>query len=501
MPGPGGDKSPATKRYRLEPKASMFRFCSSRCSSCSRLPTLARESVAGESHAMPGRDRTLSFVESDDRPKIRACVLHLALSAGDLSKPVGRFPLTGIERVVIGRGDETRATRSNDDGATLRIEVSDGWMSSRHAEMTPDGGHWRVQDLGSKNGTFVSGAPAHDPRELLSGDVLEVGSSFFVVHIIELDLEELEDVLQHEVGVDVTLSLCVARILARARAIARSDVPVVIGGPTGTGKELLARYIHRHSKRPGTFVGVNCGAIAPGVLASTLFGHRKGAFSGASADSPGLFRSANGGTLLLDEVAELSSDAQTALLRVLQEREVVAVGDSRPTAVDVRVIAASHLPLEHDSSEAPFRSDLYMRLAGLRLVLPSLRERIEDLGLLLRSICLRRQRPLPTVSREALRIFFAHAWPGNVRELEQALVAALELARDGDGVIRPEHLPESMKQGPEVGDDQLRSQLQAALAQHHGNVSAVARDMGKARVQIRRWCKRFGLEIDDYRRH
>ena len=284
-------------------------------------------------------------------------------------------------------------------------------------------------------------------------------------------------------------------------------------GETGTGKELLARGAHELSGRSGAFVAVNCGALPTGLVESQLFGHVKGAFSGAVRDEPGFFRAADGGTLFLDEIADLPSASQAALLRALQEREVMPVGATRPAKVDLRVVAATHQPLEAMIERGGFRRDLLARLAGFTLELPPLRARRMDLGLLVASL-LRRLAPdradsvmLTPAAGQAL---FRHDWPLNTRELEQCLARALALA--GDEPIDLHHLPATVTAprgaapaGPSPDarfserDARLRLELLEELARHQGNLADVARAMGKARMQVHRWCRRFGIDPNLYR--
>jgi transcriptional regulator with GAF, ATPase, and Fis domain len=303
--------------------------------------------------------------------------------------------------------------------------------------------------------------------------------------------------------------------LAALEPIARSSVPVVVRGESGTGKELIARAIHQVSGRPGPMLAVNCGAISEKLVESELFGYRKGAFTGAEEDRPGLFRSAERGTLLLDEIADLPEQTQAALLRVLQEQEVVPVGATRPIKVDVRIIAATQTDLKKMVADGHFRADLLARLAGLTIELPPLRERREDLGLLIATL-LRRVSPHGAgevvFTAPAARALFAYGWPLNIRELEQALRAAVVLARAGS--IELEHLPEDVRQArfrapgnpSEVGVSVLpeehrrrRDELVDLLRQHEGNVSAVARAIGKTRAQVHRWIRRYALDTHAFR--
>ena len=267
---------------------------------------------------------------------------------------------------------------------------------------------------------------------------------------------------------------------------------------------------HDLSGRRGAFVAVNCGALTPTLVEALLFGHVRGAFSGATRDEPGLIRSADGGTLFLDEIGDLPSATQAALLRVLQEHEVLPVGSTRPVAVDCRVVCATHRSLDTLVEGGQFRSDLLARIDGFRYPLAPLRDRREDLGLLLAAL-------LPRVAREraagltlaapAARGLYAHGWPGNVRELERCLARAVALAmteriEPSDLALPAPSLPEvSEIELLELDEDQarLRQRLVEELAQHGGNVSRVARSMGKARMQIQRWMRRFGLVAESFR--
>jgi two-component system response regulator FlrC len=232
-------------------------------------------------------------------------------------------------------------------------------------------------------------------------------------------------------------------VLALADRLAASEIPVLINGPTGTGKEVLSRYIHERSPRArGPFVAVNCAAMPEAMLEALLFGHKKGAFTGATEASEGFFRAADGGTLLLDEVAEMPLQLQAKLLRALQEAEVVPIGSTQPVPVDVRVIACANRDLPEEVAEGRFRADLYYRLNVFPLTLCALRERPEDIAPLAFSMALRHTpagRSAPWFSDAALAMLKLHGWPGNVRELENVVRRALLLANGTDG-IGPEHI-------------------------------------------------------------
>jgi two-component system response regulator FlrC len=241
------------------------------------------------------------------------------------------------------------------------------------------------------------------------------------------------------------------RLLELAARVAQSDVTVLLNGESGTGKEVLARFIHVHSKRhAGPFVAVNCAAIPEQMLEALLFGHEKGAFTGAQQRSIGKFVQANGGTLLLDEVTEMELGLQAKLLRVLQEREVEPLGASKPTALDVRVLATSNRDLEQAVRDGSFREDLYCRLSVFPLRIAPLRERPGDIAALARRfISARSVRPI-SLSPAAMARLQAYAWPGNVRELENVVQRALLLA-DSAVEIEPEHLVLSDARGDTRG--------------------------------------------------
>jgi two-component system response regulator FlrC len=226
-------------------------------------------------------------------------------------------------------------------------------------------------------------------------------------------------------------------LLELAARVAQSDVTVLLTGESGTGKEVYARFIHAHSKRnAGPFVAVNCAAIPDQMLEALLFGHEKGAFTGAQARSTGKFVQANGGTILLDEITEMDLNLQAKLLRVLQEREVEPLGASKPVALDVRVLATSNRDLEQTVRDGEFREDLYYRLSVFPLQIPPLRERPGDVAALVRRFVAARGGAL-SLSDAALARLAAYAWPGNVRELENVMQRALLLCETG--VIEPRH--------------------------------------------------------------
>jgi DNA-binding NtrC family response regulator len=293
------------------------------------------------------------------------------------------------------------------------------------------------------------------------------------------------------------------------RRVAPSRATVLIQGESGTGKELVARLLHYWSDRVAQpFVAVNCKAFAAGVLESELFGHERGAFTGAATSRAGCFERATGGTLFLDEIGEIEPDFQAKLLRVLQEGEVLRVGAAAPRAVDVRVVCATNRTLRDEVAAGRFREDLFFRLNVIPIQLAPLRERREDLLPLARQFLERQQRETGRALRfgpEAEAALLAHPWPGNVRELENAVERAVVLAR-GEEVTPEDLLLEQLGDPPAAGatavgngtlqdclDDAAAARIRAALAAAGGNRVEAARALGIERTTLYRMMKRLGL--------
>ena len=420
-----------------------------------------------------------------------------------------RFCLGRADAVVLGRSDRGSLDR---DGPSVRIGIADGRISGTHARLERVLGEWIVQDAGSKNGTLLDGKRI-ERAPLRDGALLELGHSFLMFRVglpaSEPDVVEARDLERDPPGLR-TLSPALKAELDRVALVARSRVPVLLCGETGTGKEVAARAIHELSGRTGPFLPVNCGALPAGLLESELFGFRKGAFTGAAEDRPGLVRSADRGTLFLDEIGDLPLAAQATLLRVLQEEEVFPVGATKPVPVDLRVLAATHRDLDALVAEDKFRADLLARLSGYILRLPGLHERREDFGLITAAVLrkLTGETAAPTsFTADAARALLLHRWPMNVRELEKCLAAALALAPQGR--IDLEHLPVAVRSGTvgpaqpteEVPVDALpeeergrRDELVARLREHAGNITAAAKAMGKPRTQVQRWLRRWKID-------
>lgn len=432
----------------------------------------------------------------------RSAFLYRVFDADRPTAASARLSLYPFDELLFGRSEAHRADTSIT--RVCRLGVADRWMSGQHARLSRVLRSWVLEDTKSKNGVRVNGALIQR-TELKDGDVLELGRTFFV---FRADQPFAADVTSEKLGALPTLSPSLAERFEELSRLASSNVTIAITGPTGSGKEVLAKTLHQLSGRTGPFVAINCGALPDELVESELFGNKKGAFSGAIEERKGLVRTAHGGTLLLDEVGDLPLETQPALLRVLQERQVLPVGGTTPIAVDVRVISATHRSLEQLVGQGAFRDDLRARLGGYEIALPSLEERREDLGLLIATL-VKRLAPQRAGSVQftiaAARALFAWDWPRNVRELEKVLDRALVLS--GSGPIEAEHLPpellkpapqRSRTADPDALDDARRTELENLLRQHAGNVSAVARAMGKARMQIQRWLKRYQLDPRDF---
>jgi DNA-binding NtrC family response regulator len=439
--------------------------------------------------------QTLPLDETAGEAPARTDHLYLALTAG---KPIGgaRWSLAGIDRVEVGRGATRAITRT---GTTLRVDVPDPHMSSAHLRFERERAHWNVVDAGSRNGFLVNGAK-QERIVVGDADVVEAGRSFFLLRTGELAAEPALDLTPRTPGRLATLDPELASAFEELAKIASANIPVLIGGPTGSGKERVARSIHDASHRTGAFVPVNCAALPAGLVESELFGHKRGAFSGAVADQPGLVLTSSGGTLFLDEIGDLPAPAQAALLRVLEEHEVRAVGAATATRVDLRVVAATHRDLDSLVEDEKFRDDLVARLAGFEIELPPLAERRVDLGVMLAELL----PPTTQLAGVAARALFAYAWPRNIRELVRAIERAVALAAGGElGLAQfPDEIAGAkfspvLVPGP--GVDARHDELVALLEKHRGNVSKVAQELGRVRQQVQRWLKRYNIDPERYR--
>jgi transcriptional regulator of acetoin/glycerol metabolism len=423
-------------------------------------------------------------------------------TVADLVAAAGQ-PVPGLALVFDRHGPTLRAYRV--DGArkigreeSMDIVIDDAKISRLHAEVAPTHGGVVVTDAGSRNGTYVAGRRlGPDPTTAPFGSVLRIGRALLIAM---RDVRPFEPIVAGDASLIGGPSLDPVR-----RAISnfgRARIPVLVRGETGTGKELVARALHAASSREGPFLAVNCAALPMELVESELFGHRRGAFSGSDHSRRGLFRSADGGTLLLDEIGDLPLDAQAKLLRVLETGEVRAVGEDGARAVDVRVVAATNRDLGAMMAIDHFREDLFHRIATVQIELPPLRDRPEDVPLLVGHFLVDSGVQISVFAMERL---IGHRWPGNVRELKNTLAGAIAAARSREvheiQIEDVEELAEPISQRrAELGDEEQKSRIVAALDATGGNVSQAARNLGMRRARIYELLTALEIDPAQFRR-
>lgn len=369
-------------------------------------------------------------------------------------------------------------------------------VSRVHAEVQSDGDHFVLRDADSRNGTYLGGERIGEAR-IAPNQVLRIDGW---VGVFEHAPTIVGETAFGEVGPGLYGGARLRLALAPVERAAKTDLPIILRGETGTGKEVVARCIHAWSGRKGPIVAVNCAALPEQLVEGELFGYRRGAFTGAERNNPGHFRSAHQGTLLLDEVDELELSTQAKLLRVLQEKQVLPLGESRPVDVDVRVVVAGQRPLTAAVARGEFREDLYMRLRGLEVDLPPLRERVGDVpALFARFLRAHAQGRVPEVEGKLVESLCLHAWPGNVRELD--LTTRRLLAVHGhEPLLKRIFLP------PELGaaatprsaaprEDDL-TRLWRALHKHEGNLTQACGELGISRQRGYRLLN--GVSVKDF---
>jgi DNA-binding NtrC family response regulator len=433
---------------------------------------------------------------------------------------VVRGPDQGVSTTIEG-GTMMVGTHANCD-----VRLSDTTVSRYHLEIQLRADGVKVTDLESTNGTMHGGTKLGSvvltgPARLRLGKTteVEITPADEAVELTEYAADRFGNVLGHTTPMRTLFAL-----LARVSA---SDATVLLEGETGTGKEAIAEAVHLHSTRADRpFIVVDCGAIPRELIASELFGHVRGAFTGALQAKEGLVEAADGGTLFLDEIGELALDLQPQLLRVLEKREVRKVGETRSQKVDIRVIAATHRDLRKMVKEGTFREDLYFRLAVVRATVPPLRQRRDDIGMLVNAFAEQLGRGGFTLPERLERELVAYEWPGNVRELRNVVEQALSLGdshmpslsgraegasltdtADGNpGVAEAGRalasgtpaevldLPFKEAKGRLVEDFE-REYLTHLLAKHKGNVSRAAQEAGIDRNYIHRLVKKYGIPV------
>ena len=421
-----------------------------------------------------------------------------------------------VQLVVVDGPDAGRAVALESrpvvvgSGAGCDLVLHDDRVSRRHLEVSREGGRWLVRDLGSTNGTVYEGSLLGEAR-VPAGATFKMGRSFVRIQPQPQPLE-VQPSQSRRFGDLVAESLAMREVFAVLELAATSDATVLLEGETGTGKELAARAIHEASgRRRGPFVAVDCGALPETLLESELFGHVKGAFTGASQSRAGAFARASGGTLFLDELAQVSAPVQARLLRAIEERRVRPVGADAEREIDVRIIAASREGLESRVADGAMRSDLYYRLSVVRVVLPPLRARREDIAPIVAELLRRRGidtgRP-PGIGGPNLDRLIAHPWPGNVRELRNVIDRAVALSPGASGFAGLR-----IAAAPSATDDPLgvradlpyaeakqavltafeQRYLRDLIARCEGNISAASRASGIDRKHLRMLLRRQGL--------
>lgn len=410
-------------------------------------------------------------------------------AASDRLQPVRLLVTSGPDEgreLLVLEGTAIVGTHSS-----CAFRLSDGSVSRQHLAIELLGPKVRVKDLGSKNGTRYLGNRV-DSMELPLGASLELGQSWLSIlpAVAPARLSEHEE-LEGLVG----RSVAMRRLFAQVEQVAPTDAPVLIHGPTGSGKGGVARAIHLRSPRSaGPFIVFDCALVSPNLLQAALFGHVRGAFTGAVKDTVGALEQADGGILFLDEVAELPLELQPTLLRVLERHAFQRVGDGRVRTSDFRVLAATHHDLWARAQAGAFRLDLYYRLAALVLEVPPLSERLDDIPLLAHRFAAQAgaQRPLEASTLAAL----CRPWDGNVRELRNAVERLLTLGPESlfgpaARVAEPVDFHASRERALKQFE---RSYLESLLERHGGNASAASREAGIARSYLYKLLQAHGLK-------
>jgi two-component system, NtrC family, response regulator GlrR len=387
------------------------------------------------------------------------------------------------------------------------LVLTDDTVSRRHCAIEPTEGGFRVRDEGSTNGILLSGARLFDAM-LYGATQIQLGGSVLAITPLKETVDR-EQTTADRFGDLLGRSPLMRELFADLSRIASTDVTLLIEGETGTGKELVAESVHRASARnQAPYVVFDCSAVAPTLAESELFGHERGAFTGAIASRPGVFEQADGGTIFLDELGELPKDLQPKLLRVLEKREVRRIGSQRTVPINVRLIAATNRNTSAEVARGNFRQDLYFRVAAAHVYVPPLRDRMEDLPMLVEHFLSLATPPrsLTDVPPQVWEMFHAHRWPGNVRELsnavqrllvtpERTLVVPREQVQSPAGAVPPASgpfLPLRIARR-EAGDLFERNYLQSLLARAEGNVTRAAAIAEVSRQMVQKLMRKHGL--------
>lgn len=415
-------------------------------------------------------------------------------SASDPFKEPKIFPLDGVEGVILGREDATSA------GLPNQISVPDAWMSSRHAELRRTEEGWRLSDLGSSNGTLTWGRRGSTSL-LGDGDMFETGSTFWLFRSEPTTVP----LPKQPVGDGPLRTICprLVDLHQKLGKMAKSRVPLVLQGPTGAGKEVLARAAHAQSGRTGRLVPLDVGTIPPHLVAHELFGVAAGV-EGQEKERTGRLRAADQGTILIDQLGDMPSEVQVGLLRAIQNGEITPVGADSPVPIDVRFMCTTHEDIDALVDARRFRADLWSRLKGFVIRVPPLKERLEDLGLFVARLIPKYGIDNISFSPAAYRALLGYSWPHNVRELERSIESSAALC-DGKRIELTD-LPHDIQayRPPRASverssEENRERELVRLLTAHKGNVSAVARSMGYSRMQVHRWMKQMSVNPNDYR--
>ena len=430
---------------------------------------------------------------------------------------LGQLSLLESPQILLGR----------DDACHIKLPGTE--TSRQHAEIRRNGLLHTIRDLNSTNGVFVNGEQVRE-APIGPGRILRLGDWIGVVVEVASDQAEQEPVFDL-LAPGLAGGPVLRPVLDEVRRAAASTLPIVLLGETGTGKEGFARAIHAWSGRGGPFIAVNCAALVPSLAEAELFGYRKGAFTGAERASSGHFRAAQGGTLLLDEITDLPEPIQAKLLRALEQHEVMPLGESAAVKVDVRIVAATQIPLGQVVAEHRFRADLCARLDGLTVCLPPLRERKQEIAYLFQHLLREHSGGMPPrVEPRLVEQLLLYDWPFNVRELD-LLVRRLLVLHGSEDSLRRSHLPGHMLRGlgagiartptpvcvspiyapgastpapvtPETPRDRRERELaalRAALRDHGGNVARAAAAAGLSRQRAYRLMAAGGVVGDNQR--